>query len=79
MEEHLATHYGVAVQYGSESIRLTVGEAKVADEWPVHLKLVKDGRTHCISAKYAVGADGAHSWTRKQAGIQMDISATGKC
>jgi flavin-dependent dehydrogenase len=36
----------------------------------------KEGSTETIKAKYVVGCDGAHSWTRKQLGFQLEGEPT---
>jgi len=32
----------------------------------------KEGSTEIITAKYMIGCDGAHSWTRRQLGFHME-------
>jgi phenol 2-monooxygenase len=36
----------------------------------------KDGDTEIVRTKYVVGCDGAHSWTRKQLGIELEGEPT---
>jgi phenol 2-monooxygenase len=36
----------------------------------------KDGSTETIRAKYVVGCDGAHSWTRRQLGFELEGEPT---
>jgi flavin-dependent dehydrogenase len=36
----------------------------------------KEGSTETIKAKYVVGCDGAHSWTRKQLGFELEGEPT---
>jgi len=36
----------------------------------------KEGLTEIVRAKYLVGCDGAHSWTRRQLGFEMQGEAT---
>ncbi len=36
----------------------------------------REGSTEIITAKYMIGCDGAHSWTRKQLGFQMEGEQT---
>ena len=36
----------------------------------------KEGSTEIIKAKYLIGCDGAHSWTRRQLGFQMEGEQT---
>lgn len=64
----LATWPTVALRYGFELVGLQ------ADADCVRLEL-EDGATRCaehVSARYVIGADGAHSRTRSLAGIVMD-------
>ena len=34
------------------------------------------GRAETVRTKYVIGCDGAHSWTRRQLGIEMEGDAT---
>jgi phenol 2-monooxygenase len=36
----------------------------------------KQGSTEIVRAKYVVGCDGAHSWTRRQLGYQLEGEPT---
>lgn len=36
----------------------------------------REARTEIVKAKYLVGCDGAHSWTRRQLGYQLEGDAT---
>jgi flavin-dependent dehydrogenase len=36
----------------------------------------KEGSTEIVKAKYMVGCDGAHSWTRRQLGFQLEGEPT---
>jgi len=36
----------------------------------------KEGSTEIITAKYMIGCDGAHSWTRRQLGLHMEGEQT---
>ena len=36
----------------------------------------KHGTTETVHAKYVIGCDGAHSWTRRQLGITMEGEQT---
>lgn len=36
----------------------------------------KETRTEIVKAKYLIGCDGAHSWTRKQVNIPLEGSST---
>jgi len=36
----------------------------------------KEGQTEVVQAKYMVGCDGAHSWTRRQLGFQLEGEPT---
>ncbi|CAE6394567.1 unnamed protein product [Rhizoctonia solani] len=44
----------------------------LSEEYPLTLRLVHpSGETETVQAKYLLGCDGAHSWTRTQLGIDM--------
>jgi 2-polyprenyl-6-methoxyphenol hydroxylase-like FAD-dependent oxidoreductase len=49
-----------------------------ADDTEDLLQRSKDneGKTEVVRAKYVVGCDGAHSWTRKQLGFQLEGEPT---
>jgi 2-polyprenyl-6-methoxyphenol hydroxylase-like FAD-dependent oxidoreductase len=36
----------------------------------------KETKTEVVKAKYLIGCDGAHSWTRKQVDISLEGSST---
>jgi 2-polyprenyl-6-methoxyphenol hydroxylase-like FAD-dependent oxidoreductase len=36
----------------------------------------KEGSAETIKAKYVIGCDGAHSWTRKQLGFELEGEPT---
>ncbi|KAG9091521.1 hypothetical protein FRC06_000538 [Ceratobasidium sp. 370] len=60
----------VVVEQGVFPTRLTVLEGKT--EYPVEVQLEdQQGKKETIRAKYVIGCDGAHSWTRAQLGIDM--------
>lgn len=42
----------------------------------IHKSREKGGSTETIRAKYMIGCDGAHSWTRRQLGFTMDGEQT---
>lgn len=65
--------------YGSAGIRDGLFRSNLApDDWEdlINRSKAKAGKTDVVKAKYIIGCDGAHSWTRKQLGIQMEGAAT---
>jgi 2-polyprenyl-6-methoxyphenol hydroxylase-like FAD-dependent oxidoreductase len=36
----------------------------------------KEGKSEIVHAKYVIGCDGAHSWTRRQLGFQLEGEPT---
>lgn len=68
MEAALLRDYGVAVQYGTESLNLDVAEGR---PYPIELVVDTNGKHRTLQSKYLIGADGAHSWTRHQTDIEM--------
>ena len=63
---------------------LDEGEDTLADpdSYPVKVTLehsdAQADETEVVHAKYVLGADGAHSWVRKELGFSMDREQTGK-
>ncbi|KAJ4465861.1 FAD binding domain-containing protein [Lentinula lateritia] len=59
-------------------ISIEVNEDSVADPdaHPVTIKNVDSSETEVVHAKYVVGADGAHSWIRRNLQIPVDESST---
>ena len=43
----------------------------------ITLKHLEDESTEIVHAKYVLGADGAHSWVRREIGVTMDGEQTG--
>ncbi|KAH7061280.1 putative phenol 2-monooxygenase [Macrophomina phaseolina] len=65
--------------YGSSGVRDGLFRSNLApDDWEdlINKSKAKAGNTEVVKAKYIIGCDGAHSWTRKQLGIQMEGAAT---
>jgi phenol 2-monooxygenase len=61
----------VRVEQGVQPIEMSVSEDK-DDDYPVTVRLQgPDGKAETVRAKYLLGGDGAHSWTRSQVGIDM--------
>jgi len=67
------------------SIELSQNDAELKDPkaYPikVHLKRLnatdEQSSTEVVNARFLVGTDGAHSWVRKNFGIQMEGEQTG--
>ncbi|KAH7870520.1 FAD binding domain-containing protein [Lentinula edodes] len=59
-------------------IAIEVNENSVSDPdaHPVTIKNVDSSETEVVHAKYVVGADGAHSWIRRNVQIPVDESST---
>lgn len=70
---HLPDEEAVAEQYGSKVanglFRAFEGDSN-AD------KILGDEGKEIIHAKYVIGCDGAHSWTRRQMGVEMEGEST---
>ncbi|CCO32415.1 Phenol 2-monooxygenase [Rhizoctonia solani AG-1 IB] len=68
--QSLSPAHKVEVEQGVSPV-----EMKVADnhqDYPVTIRLQHpSGQTETVRAKYVIGCDGAHSWTRSQLGIEM--------
>jgi 2-polyprenyl-6-methoxyphenol hydroxylase-like FAD-dependent oxidoreductase len=71
LTEHLQS-LGVTVERGVELIELT------QDDHGVHLTLQKGGSTERATASWVIGADGAHSATRKLVGTKLAGSFAGE-
>ncbi|KAF8594284.1 hypothetical protein BDV93DRAFT_481954 [Ceratobasidium sp. AG-I] len=63
----------VVVEQGTRPTQLSVSSGGTGlDDYPVTVVLEHpDGKAETVRAKYVVGCDGAHSWTRVQLGIDM--------
>lgn len=66
-------------------LSLDEGEDALADpdSYPVKVTLERSNaqageEAEVVHAKYVLGADGAHSWVRKELGFTMDGEQTGK-
>ena len=66
-------------------IQLDENEDALADQdsYPIkislnHLDAEAGEETEIVHAKYVLGADGAHSWVRKELGFSMDGEQTGE-
>lgn len=48
------------------------------DDWDdlIQMSRSQQTKTEIVKAKYLIGCDGAHSWTRKQVGIPLEGSST---
>lgn len=64
--------FGVTVERGVELVALT------QDDEAVHLSLKNGGSTEQVSASWVIGADGAHSATRKLVGTKLTGSFVGE-
>ncbi|EUC60295.1 phenol 2-monooxygenase [Rhizoctonia solani AG-3 Rhs1AP] len=61
----------VEVEQGVFPVEMKVSD-NLNDEHPVTARLAHpSGETETVQAKYLLGCDGAHSWTRGQLGIEM--------
>ncbi|KAF8600073.1 hypothetical protein BDV93DRAFT_497033, partial [Ceratobasidium sp. AG-I] len=63
----------VVVEQGTRPTRLVIDSSESGPvDYPVSISLKHpDGKTETVKAKYLIGCDGAHSWTRAQLGISM--------
>jgi 2-polyprenyl-6-methoxyphenol hydroxylase-like FAD-dependent oxidoreductase len=69
MEYYLLQHHNVAVQYAAEPNNIRLNNDP--QDHMVVITIQQAGVSRDIQSRYVIGADGAHSWTRKQAGIEM--------
>jgi phenol 2-monooxygenase len=77
MEHNLLRYHDVAVQYAIETSTIRLKhEIGDGDDYPIEVTARQHGVPLTLLSKYVIGADGAHSWTRKQAGITMLGSRT---
>ena len=66
----------VFVEQGTRPTQLSVS---LDSDYPVSVNLAKaDGSSETVKAKYVIGCDGAHSWTRVQRGLDMVGDTSGK-
>ncbi|CAE6504886.1 unnamed protein product [Rhizoctonia solani] len=69
--ESLGPSQKVEVEQGVFPVEMKVSESFKGD-YPVTVRLtLPDGQMETVQAKYMLGCDGAHSWTRAQMGIDM--------
>lgn len=64
---------------GAEGVRNGLFRSNTTpDDWDDLIKKSKErpGNIETVKAKYLIGCDGAHSWTRKQLGIPFEGSTT---
>ncbi|CAE6445491.1 unnamed protein product [Rhizoctonia solani] len=62
--------HGVEVEQGVFPVEMKVADTD--EKYPVTVRLQHpDGQTETVQAKYVLGCDGAHSWTRAQLGVEM--------
>ena len=61
------------VEQGTRPTQLVIDSSESGQvDYPVSVSLEHpDGKTETVKAKYVIGCDGAHSWTRMQLGISM--------
>ncbi|KAL1630659.1 hypothetical protein SLS54_000530 [Diplodia seriata] len=65
--------------YGSSGVRDGLFRSNLSpDDWEdlINKSKARAGTTEVVKAKYVIGCDGAHSWTRKQLGIKMEGAAS---
>ncbi|KAF8598854.1 hypothetical protein BDV93DRAFT_609581 [Ceratobasidium sp. AG-I] len=72
-ESELVKPRKVVVEQGTRPTQLSVSsDVTSLDDYPVTMVLENaEGKTETVRAKYVIGCDGAHSWTRAQLGIDM--------
>ncbi|CAE6507186.1 unnamed protein product [Rhizoctonia solani] len=67
----LSPSHKVEVEQGAFPVEMKVAD-NLEEEYPVTVRLARpDGQTETVQAKYLLGCDGAHSWTRAQLEIDM--------
>jgi len=77
MERYLLQHHDLAVQYSTETYNMRLEtDIDVQTDHSIEVTIQQLGVSRTLQASYVIGADGAHSWTRKQAGIEMIGSRT---
>ncbi|TVY84497.1 FAD-dependent monooxygenase terD [Lachnellula suecica] len=71
--EDMKKSNGQVVDYGCKVLGVKVDreQANNPDAYPVKVTIEKDGKEEIWEAKYALGADGAHSAVRKSLGYKM--------
>jgi phenol 2-monooxygenase len=76
MLSNIQKHGSVQVSWQTEPIDMKIDLESVhdADAYPIEVSLLSEGENvvrETIQAKYVIGCDGAHSWSRKQLGISF--------
>ncbi|CAE7137395.1 unnamed protein product, partial [Rhizoctonia solani] len=67
----LSPSHKVHVEQGVFPVEMKVSD-NPSEQYPVTVRLMHpSGETETVQAKYLLGCDGAHSWTRNQLGIEM--------
>lgn len=76
---HLTEEESTPAQSNGSSVRDGLFRSNLADDDTDELlakSKEKQGSTETVKAKYVVGCDGAHSWTRRQLGFQLEGEPT---
>jgi phenol 2-monooxygenase len=76
MLSNIQKHGNVQVSWQTEPIDMNIDLDSIhdAEAYPIEVSLLGaegDVVKERIQAKYVIGCDGAHSWTRKQLGISF--------
>lgn len=72
MENYLLQRHNVTVQYATEPTDMQLINNDIhGEDFAMDVTVQKAGLEHRVKTKYVIGADGAHSWTRKRAYIEM--------
>ena len=56
-----------------------MGQPQHSNEKPPSPTDTEHDETEIVRAKFVIGCDGAHSWTRKELGIELEGEQTGSC
>lgn len=72
---HLSDDEATPVQNGS-NVSDSLFRSNLAPDNLIFRNQGKEGLTETVRAKYMVGCDGAHSWTRRQLGFAMEGEQT---
>ena len=76
---HLTDEEATPAQSNGSEVRDGLFRSNLADDDTDELirkSTVKGGETEIIKTKYVVGCDGAHSWTRRQLGFELQGEPT---
>lgn len=75
MVENLKKHGSVQISWNTQPVDLKINTSQKNDPeaYPVTISLenTNTGMIETLAVKYIVGGDGAHSWLRKQLGINL--------